>query len=98
MYSQYGLFEDRNIVTHGVGEMMVSIFAGLKTLELNTDIRQQMSTCLNDVDHKLHAVRYHLDNYKRAEGEKVNYAKHTKGVGLLPRCLEKASALLREIS
>jgi hypothetical protein len=43
----------------------------MDTLTLSNDDKQDFVKRINDVDHKLHAVKYHLNNYEQAESDKA---------------------------
>jgi len=43
----------------------------IRALELPAAVKQELVETISDVDHKLHAVKYHLDNYSRAEEARI---------------------------
>jgi hypothetical protein len=50
---------------------MGSVLCGINTLNLSDAVKQDFVNRINDVDHKLHAVKYHLNNYEQAESDKI---------------------------
>ncbi len=54
-----------------VSEMMKHLLQEMNSLGLSDADRREFAERLGHVDHKLHAVKYHLDNYRQAERDKV---------------------------
>jgi hypothetical protein len=58
-------------VDEAVANAMAPIYKGVDGLNVVDGAKQELRQRLGDVDHKLHAVKYHLGNYERAEEERV---------------------------
>jgi len=62
---------DPKDIDETVSKMIKSVSSGMNTLTFSNDDKQDFVKRINDVDHKLHAVKYHLNNYEQAESDKV---------------------------
>ena len=62
---------DPKDIDETISQMLKSVSSDMNTLTLSGDAKQDLAKRMNDVDHKLHAVKYHLDNYEQAESDKV---------------------------
>ncbi len=62
---------DPKDIDDAISKMIKSVSSGMNTLSLSTAVKQDFVKRINDVDHKLHAVKYHLSNYERAESDKI---------------------------
>jgi hypothetical protein len=62
---------DTRNIDKTISKMMRSVSSGINTLSLSSTVKQDFVRRIGDVDHKLHAVKYHLNNYERAESDKI---------------------------
>jgi hypothetical protein len=93
--------KDPKNIDETIGQMIKSVSSGMKTLSLSSAAKQDFIKHINDVDHKLHAVKYHLNNYEQAESDKIkelskNY-KPPAGVQMVieePRLIYEVEAFL----
>lgn len=63
--------KDPKDIDETISSMTKSVLSSINALSLSSAIRRDFINCLNDVDHKLHAVKYHLSNYEQAENDKI---------------------------
>jgi hypothetical protein len=54
-----------------ISKIMESVSREINTLNLSESAKQEFKERINDVDHKLYAVKYHLSNYEQAESDKI---------------------------
>ena len=59
-----------------ITDAMAPIYKGVGGLNIVDGAKQELLQRLDDVGHKLHAVKYHLNNYERAEKERVTQFGH----------------------
>ncbi|MBA7499083.1 hypothetical protein ES704_01823 [subsurface metagenome] len=62
---------DPKDIDETISKMMKSVSSILDTLRLSTAVKQDLVKHISDVEHKLHAVKYHLNNYEQAESDKI---------------------------
>lgn len=62
---------DPKDIDETISKMTKSVSSSINALNLSTAIKQDLVKRLHDVDHKLHAVKYHLNNYEQAENDKI---------------------------
>lgn len=62
---------DPKDVDESIGQMRKSVSNEIETLSLSGTAKQDFIRHVNDVDHKLHAVKYHLNNYEQAENVRI---------------------------
>ena len=48
-----------------------SVISKIDTMHPSSNVKQELVKYIHEVDHKLHAVKYHLNNYEQAESDKV---------------------------
>ncbi|MBA7668037.1 hypothetical protein ES703_76140 [subsurface metagenome] len=84
-----------------INKVKESAMFDINTLNLSGVTKQKFEECINDIDHKLYAVKYHLNNYKQAESEKIKeFSKNYKppaGVQMMieePRLIYEVEAFL----
>ena len=63
--------KDPKDVDETISKIMKSVSCEINTLNLSGAVKQDFVKRINDVDHKLHAVKYHLNNYEQAESDKI---------------------------
>jgi len=87
-----------------IEKIIEPIFHDIGTLSCNDTIKQDLRKRIRNVDHKLHAVKYHLNNYERAERDKIEeYRKNYKpptGVQQIieePRLIYEVEAFLFQV-
>ncbi len=92
---------DPKDIDETVSQMIKSVSSAMDTLTLSNDDKQDFVKRIDNIDHKLHAVKYHLNNYEQAESDKVkelskNY-KPPAGVQMVieePRLIYEVEAFL----
>jgi len=63
--------KDPKNIDEAINRITGSVLRGINTLNLSDAVKQEFVKRINDVDHKLHAVKYHLNNYEQAESDKI---------------------------
>jgi len=63
--------KDPKDVDETISKIMKSVSSDINRLNLSGAVKQDFVKRINDVDHKLHAVKYHLNNYEQAESDKI---------------------------
>lgn len=48
-----------------------SMISKIDTINPSDNIKQELIKYIHEVDHKLHAVKYHLNNYEQAENDRI---------------------------
>jgi hypothetical protein len=69
----------------------------INALTLCDATKRDLIDCIHDIDHKLHAVRYHLDNYEQAEGAKVGEFGHNYKPPAGAQMIKEEPALIYEV-
>jgi hypothetical protein len=54
-----------------ISKMTKSVSSSINALNLSPSVKQDLVKRTHDVDHKLYAVKYHLNNYEQAENDKI---------------------------
>lgn len=62
---------DPKDIDETISSMTKSVLSSINALSLSDAIKRDFIKCINDVGHKLHAVKYHLSNYEQAENDKI---------------------------
>jgi len=63
--------KDPKNIDEAISRITGSVLRGINTLNLSDAVKQEFVKRINDVDHKLYAVKYHLNNYEQAESDKI---------------------------
>ncbi len=84
-----------------ISNMTQSVISSINALSLSDTITRDLIKCIHDIGHKLHAVKYHLNNYEQAESARVkefsNNYKPPAGAQMIneePRLIYEVEALL----
>ena len=92
---------DPKDIDETISKMIKLVSSGINTLSLSSAVKQDFIKRINDVDHKLHAVKYHLNNYEQAESDKIkefsNNYKPPAGVQMVieePRLIYEVEAFI----
>jgi len=81
---------DPKDIDETVSKMIKSVSSCINTLSLSSIVKQDFVKRINDVDHKLHAVKYHLNNYEQAESDKIKeFSKNYKPPAGAPMVIEE---------
>lgn len=95
------LGKDLKNIDEAISRIMGSVLCGINTLNLPDAVKQEFVERINDVDHKLHAVKYHLNNYEQAESDMIKeFSKNYKppaGAQMIieePRLIYEVEAVL----
>lgn len=62
---------DPKDIDETISQMIKSVSTGMNTLSLSSTAKQDFAKCISDIDHKLHAVKYHMNNYEQAESNRI---------------------------
>lgn len=62
---------DPKNIDETISKVIKSALSDINTLNLSGAVKQDFVKCIKDVEHKLHAVKYHLNNYEQAENDKI---------------------------
>jgi len=92
---------DLKDIDETISQMIKSVYSSMKTLDLTNTAKQDFIKHVENIDYKLHAVKYHLNNFKQAESDKIeelnkNYKPPT-GVQIIieePRLIYEVEAFL----
>jgi len=97
-------FKKLENVDEEIVKMIKSIFSVVDTLNIENNVKQDITKRISDVDHKLHAVKYHLKNYEKAEvdivKEFVQNHKPPAGAQMIdeePRLIYEVEAFLFQV-
>jgi len=63
--------EDPKDVDEAIAKITRSASSDINTLGLSDAVKQNFLENIGNVNHKLHAVKYHLNNYQQAESDKI---------------------------
>jgi len=92
---------DPKDIDETISKIIESVSSSINTLSISSTVKQDFLKRINDVDHKLHAVKYHLNNYEQAESDKIKeFSKNYKppaGVQMVieePRLIYEVEAFL----
>lgn len=87
-----------------IDKMTRSLSSDIRTLDLSQDAKQDLTKRISDMEHKLHAVKYHLKNYEKAEIDKVKEfvqsSKPPTGIQMMveePRLIYEVEAFLFQV-
>lgn len=76
----------------------------ISTSSISDAVKKDLQERIRNVDHKLHAVKYHLNNYEQAEGDKIeefrkNYKPPTGAQEIIeePRLIYEVEAFLFQV-
>jgi len=68
--------KDPNDMDAKIHRITQSVISNINALGLSDARKRELTSCIHDIDHKLHAVKYHLDNYEQAESAKIGGFSH----------------------
>ena len=63
--------KDPKDIDRTISDMTQSVISNINALSLPDTINRELIKCIHEVSHKLHAVKYHLNNYEQAEDAKI---------------------------
>jgi len=71
--------EDPENIDETISRISKSMISKIDIMSPSGNAKQELVKYIHEVDHKLHAVKYHLNNYEQAESDKVKeYSKNYK--------------------
>lgn len=93
--------KDPKDIDETISKMTQSVISSINALSLSDTITRDLIKCIHDIGHKLHAVKYHLNNYEQAESAKIqefsNNYKPPAGAQMIneePRLIYEVEAFL----
>jgi len=96
--------KDPKDVDETISKITQSVISNINAPGLSDASRRDLINCIHDIDHKLHAVKYHLNNYEQAESAKIgefsNNYKPPVGAQMIneePRLIYEVEAFLFQV-
>lgn len=81
-----------------IEDVRKSVANQIEMLNLHSGAKQNLIECISEVDHKLHAVKYHLNNYIQAESNRIDeYIRNHKASGGVMQTVVEDPRLIYEI-
>lgn len=63
--------KDPKNIDETISRISKNVISKIDTMHPSNKVKQELVKYIHEVDHKLHAVKYHLNNYEQAESDKV---------------------------